>query len=47
MYGDFATASAHLLRIAFVPVVIFLVAVAFVVVFFLIWLLSKEDISGY
>jgi hypothetical protein len=41
------------LRIAFVPIVIFLVAVVFLLVFLFliwllsIWLLSKKDISGY
>jgi hypothetical protein len=45
---DFATARARSLRVAFVPIVIFLVAVVllFVVLFF-IWLFSKEDIGGY
>jgi hypothetical protein len=44
----FATARAGSLRIAFVPIVTFLVAVVFLLLFlFLIWLVSKEDISGY
>jgi hypothetical protein len=47
-YGDFATARAGSLRIAFVPIVIFLVAVVFLLVLlFLVWLFPKEDISGY
>lgn len=44
----FATARARSLRIAFVPIVILLVAVAFfLVLLFLIRLFSKEDISGH
>ena len=46
--GDFATVKACSLRIAFVPVVVFLVAVAFLFVLLIfIGLFSKEDISGY
>jgi hypothetical protein len=46
--GDFATARARSLRIAFVPIVIFVVAVVFLLVLlFFIWLFSKEDSSGY
>ena len=36
------------LRIAFVPIIIFLVAVVFLlVILFVIWLFSKEGFSGY
>jgi hypothetical protein len=45
---DLATARARLLRVAFVPIVIFLVAVAFLpVLFFFVWLFSKKEIGGY
>jgi hypothetical protein len=45
---NFATARARSLRIAFVPIIIFLVAVAFLLVLlFVIWLLSKEGVSWY
>lgn len=40
--------GARSLRVAFVPIVIFLVAVLFLpVVVSFIWLFSKEDIGGY
>jgi flagellar biogenesis protein FliO len=46
---DFATARARSLRVTFVSIVIIFVALVFLLVFvlFLIWLFSKEDISGY
>jgi hypothetical protein len=41
-------ARACSLRVAFVPVIIFLVPIVFVpVLIFVIWLFSKEDIGGY
>lgn len=46
--GDFATASARSLRVAFVLIVIFLVRVVFLaILLFSIWLFSKEEIGGY
>jgi hypothetical protein len=46
-FRDYATAGARLLRVAFVPTVIFRVAVVFLsVLLFFIWLISKEDIAG-
>lgn len=45
---DFATVRERSLRIAFIPLVTFLVAVVFLlVVLFFVWLFSKEGMSGY
>ena len=46
MLSGFCNSQSTSLRIAFVPIVIFLVAVVFLLVLlFFIWLFSKEDIS--
>jgi hypothetical protein len=44
---DFATARVRSLRVAVLPIVIFLIAVAFFFVLLFFWLVSKEDIGGY
>jgi hypothetical protein len=44
---DFATARVRSLRVAVLPFVIFLIAVAIPFVLFFIWLVSKEEIGGY
>jgi len=45
--GDFATVRAGSLRIAFVPIIILVGVVLFLVLLFFIWLFSKEDINGH